>query len=220
MNKEIIVFGLRDYAELVHFYFTNDSDYTIVAFSVDNKYKDKEEFLGLPVVDFETVEKEYPPSKFDFFVALGYSESNQLRSRKYFEAKNKGYNLVSYVSSKNSVWPNFEVGENTFIMENNTIMPFAKIGSNILIFAGNVITHHIVIDDHVTISCHCAIGGNVHIKSRVFIGLNSTLRNGIIVEEGTIIAAGSNVIKDTEKNEVYMGNPAKKTGKKSYEINI
>ena len=49
----------------------------------------------------------------------------------------------------------------------------------------------------------------VLIKSKSFIGLNSTLRNNIVVNEGCIVAASSNVTKTTEKGYLYMGNPAK-----------
>lgn len=220
MNKKLILFGVGEYAELVHFYFTNDSDYDVVAFCVDKMYKKQDELLGLPVIEFEKIEERYSPDKFFFFTAIGYSKLNKNRIEKYYAIKEKGYKLASYVSSKNSVWSNFKVGENTIIMENNTIMPFSKVGNNVLVFVGNIIAHHMVIEDHVSITSHCAIGGNVIIKSGAFIGLNSTIRDGLIISENTIIATSSNVVKDTEEGEVYMGSPAKKIGKKAHEINI
>ncbi|KZS41291.1 hypothetical protein AWE51_23080 [Aquimarina aggregata] len=222
MNKKIklVIFGLGEFGELAHFYFTNDSKYEVVAFCVDKAFKNTEEFLGLPVVEFENVEIIYPPSEYDFFVAIGYSKLNKNRIEKYTISKRKGYYLANYVSSKNSVWNDFKVGENTFIMENNTIMPFTKVGNNVLIWVGNIIAHHMVIEDHVTITSHCAIGGNVIIKSKAFIGLNATIRDGVIVGEQTIVAASSNLVKNADSGEVYMGNPAKSIGKKSYEIDL
>jgi len=219
-ENKVVIFGLGEFGELAHFYFTNDSKYEVAAFCVDKKFLTKDEFLGLPVVEFEIVETIFSPSEYHFFVAIGYSKLNKNRIEKYYEAKNKGYFLANYVSSKNSVWPEFKVGENTFIMENNTIMPFSKVGNNVLIWVGNIIAHHMEIEDHVTITSHCAIGGNVTVKSKAFIGLNATIRDGIVIGEKVIVAASSNLVKDANPGEVYMGNPAKMIGKKSHEIDL
>lgn len=57
----IIIFGVLDTAELAHFYLTNDSEHTVVAFTVDREYMKEETFKGLPVVAFEDVEALFPP---------------------------------------------------------------------------------------------------------------------------------------------------------------
>ena len=49
----------------------------------------------------------------------------------------------------------------------------------------------------------------VVIKSNVWIGSNSTILPGVIINEGAIIAAGSIVTKEVPKNAVVAGNPAK-----------
>jgi sugar O-acyltransferase (sialic acid O-acetyltransferase NeuD family) len=218
--KKLVIFGTGELAELANFYFTNDSDYDVIAFCVDKKYISSEEFLGKPLVDFDIVDKLYSPDKYDMFIAIGYSKLNSNRINFFIQAKNKGFFLASYVSSKNSMWDTLSVGQNTMIMENNTIMPFVKIGDNVLIWVGNIIAHHMIVEDHVTITSHCAIGGNVLIKSKSFIGLNSTLRNNIVVNEGCIVAASSNVTKTTEKGYLYMGNPAKNTNILSIDVNL
>ncbi len=37
-ENKVIIFGIQDYAELAHFYLTNDSGYEVVAFSVNERY--------------------------------------------------------------------------------------------------------------------------------------------------------------------------------------
>lgn len=209
-QKKLIIFGVGELAELAAFYFENDSNYHVVAFCADPDYITADEYCGKPLISFDFIEDKYPPAEYDMFIAIGYSDKNENRKRKYYEAKNKKYILANYISSKNSFWPQLEVGENTFIMENNTIMPFCKIGNNVLIWVGNIIAHHMVIEDHVTITSHCAIGGNAVIEEGCFLGLNCTIRNNITIKKGCVIATSANVIKTTEENSTYMGNPAKK----------
>jgi len=208
-KKKLVIFGSGFLGELAHFYFTNDSNYEVIAFTADALYIKESTYLGLPCIAFEELEKHYSPSDVHLFVAIGYSKLNAIRIAKFNAAKAKGYTMASYVSSKSSTWSeSIQIGENVFIMENNVLMPFCKIEDNVLVWVGNILSHHSVIKKHTTITSHAAIGGNVIIGEGCFIGLNATIRDSIEIADGTVIAASSNVIKNTEPHSVYMGSPA------------
>lgn len=51
---------------------------------------------------------------------------------------------------------------------------------------------------------------DVVIDDDVWIGCNVTILKGVHIHSGSVIAAGSVVTKDTEKNSIYGGVPAKK----------
>jgi len=85
--KKIIIFGTGKMGEMVHFYFKNDSSFEIAAFTSDKDYIKGDKFMDLPVVPFEEVEKKYPPTRYDMFVAVGYDKLNSIRLEKYNEAK-------------------------------------------------------------------------------------------------------------------------------------
>jgi sugar O-acyltransferase (sialic acid O-acetyltransferase NeuD family) len=218
--KNLVIFGTGELAELAKFYFTNDSNYNVCAFTLDSDYIKSRTYLDLPLIPFDEIEKEYPPSEYELFIAIGYSRLNENRKKKYEQAKEKGYRLASYISSKSSTWPGLIVGENTFIMENNSIMPFCKIGNNVLVWIGSILAHHMTVKDHATITSHCAIGGNVTIEEQAFIGLNSSIRNNITVGRCSIIGTSANVVKDVPEFSVMMGNPAKPTGADARTINV
>jgi sugar O-acyltransferase (sialic acid O-acetyltransferase NeuD family) len=204
--KKIIVFGISDAAQLSHYYFTHDSNWDVEAFSVDSAYLPEDKvFCGLPVVPFENVENIYPPDKYSFFVALGYSNLNQVRKEKYQAAKAKGYELVSYVSSKATVLNDGLIGENCFILEDNTIQPFVSIGNNVTLWSGNHIGHHTRIDDHCFLASHIVVSGRVHIQESCFIGVNATFRDHITVGEKCIIGAGSLILSNVDGGGVYVG---------------
>ncbi len=204
MSNKVILFGAGTIGQIVHFYLTNDSDYQIVAFTANKEYIKNKKFLGLPIVSFEDVEKLYPPSEFKMFVALSYAKVNKLRARIYQEAKDKGYELISYISSKSVVWGNTKVGDNCFIFENQTIQPFVTIGNDVIIWSGNHIGHHVSIGDHCFIASHVVISGYVKIGSYCFIGVNATIRDGITIAPECVIGAGSLIMKNTKQREVYI----------------
>lgn len=205
MKKRLLVFGTGDIAELAHFYFSNDSDYEVAAFTVDGQFLDREQFCGLPVVAFEDVGRNFPPEAFDVFVALSYSKLNAVRKEKYLAAKSGGYRLASYISSKANVLNQGRIGDNCFILEDNTVQPFVTIGNNVTLWSGNHIGHHSRIHDHCFIASHVVVSGGVEIGEQCFIGVNATLRDHIRVGARCVVGAGALVLADAEPEGVYLG---------------
>lgn len=189
------IYGTGLIAEIAHFYFTNDTEHQIEFFVNAKDFINQSSFLELPLIPFEAVEKSYPPEDYSLFIALGYRNRNKIRTQRYLEAKQKGYRLVTYISSK-ATYYGTPVGENCFILENNTIQPFVSIGNNVTLWSGNHIGHHSTIMDHCFISSHVVVSGCCTIKESCFLGVNSTLRDNITIGEKTIIGAGALVMED------------------------
>jgi len=203
--KKLVIFGSGDIAQLAHFYFTTDSSYQVVAFTVDVAYLDEASFCDLPVVPFEELSVHYPPGDHELFVALSYSKINALRKEKFLAAKALGYQLASYVSSRATMLNQGQIGENCFIFEDNTIQPYVTIGNNVTLWSGNHIGHHSTIMDHCFIASHVVISGGVEIGEQCFIGVNATLRDHIKIGERCVIGAGTLLLADAEAEGVYIG---------------
>lgn len=201
--KKIIIFGPSVLGELVQHYLTVDSDYEVVAFTAHQKFIQENEFNGLPIIPFETIEKKYPPNEYSMFVALGYQGINKPREKIYLEAKNKGYKLITYINSKVLEFGKFEIGDNCFIFENNVIQPFVKIGNNVIMWSGNHIGHGVKIEDNCFISSHVVIAAFTEVGKNSFLGINSTIKDDIKIGKECIIGAGSIILHDTKNGEVY-----------------
>lgn len=205
MKKPLVIFGSGDIAQLAHYYFSTDSNYEIVAFTVDANYIKESEFCGLPVVAFEDVAKKYPPDSNDFFITLSYSKLNTVRKEKFLAAKEMGYKLVSFISSRATVLNEGRIGENCFIFEDNTIQPFVTIGNNVTLWSGNHIGHHSVIHDHTFIASHVVVSGGVEIGEQCFVGVNATLRDHIKIGDRCVVGAGALLLADAAPEGVYIG---------------
>jgi sugar O-acyltransferase (sialic acid O-acetyltransferase NeuD family) len=211
MLNNIIIFGTNDLAELAHFYFLNENRFGYndpfpIAFTVNKEFIKEDTFKGLPVVPFENLNELYPPSKYKLFVPV---TDNKLREKIYNEGKEKGYEFISYISSKCTNFAS-SIGENCFILEDNTLQPFTTIGNNVVLWSGNHIGHHGIIEDNVFFTSHVVMSGHCHIKKGAFLGVNACIRDGVTIEENCIIGMGSVVTKNTEPNHTYIGSPANK----------
>jgi len=198
-----VIFGIGDFARVACFYFRHDSAIDVAAFTVDEQFLTQRDLMDLPVVSWEQLSKTHPPSDFALFVAVGYSRVNKNREEVFRRAKAAGYEMITYVCSKATTWPDLTVGEGSFIFENNVIQPFVKIGSNTVLWSGNHIGHDSTVGDHVFITSHMVISGNGRIGNNTFIGVNATLRDGITIGENCVVGAGTVLLKDAAAGSVF-----------------
>ena len=206
-KKGIVIFGTGEIAEMAHFYMHHDEafEHEVVAFTCDPEFVEGDSFQGLPLLAFDRVQEQYPPDEFYMHVALSYNKLNAIREEKFHEAKEKGYELISYVCSRSVTWPDLSVGENCFILENQTIQPKVKIGDNVMIWSGNHLGHGCQIKDHAYLSSHICISGYTVIGERCFIGVNSAFKDYITIGKRVFIAMGAQVTRDVADDAVVLG---------------
>lgn len=207
---KVVIFGLKDNAELAHYYLESDSPHEVVAFCAHRQFIPPEaQFRGLPVVAFEDLEAIFPTDSVKVFAPMSPKNMNRDRQTIFEAFKARGYSFISYVSSRATVLSN-TIGENCFILENNTLQPFTRIGNNVVLWSGNHIGHHGEIHDHVTFTSHVVMSGHCSVGAHSFLGVNATLKDHITIAEGTFIAMAAAITTDTEPWSVYKGNPATK----------
>jgi sugar O-acyltransferase (sialic acid O-acetyltransferase NeuD family) len=211
-QSNLIIIGDGPFAEIASEYFTHDSPYRVVAFSVEEAHLKRDRLFDLPVVAFEQIERTYDPAEHAFFVAVTYTQANALRTRLYDAAKRKGYAPVSYISSRAFVWPNCRIGEHCFIFENNVVQPFVKIGRNVILWSGNHIGHHSIIKDHCFVSSHVVVAGLCEVGNHCFLGVNSTLADHVAIGNNCVIGAGALVLGNVPDDQVVVGIWKKRQG--------
>lgn len=202
--SNIVIFGAGKIADEAYYYFTNDSEHEVVAFTVDREFVPGTETFGLPVIPFDNMLHTYPPDRYKMFVAVGYQNMNKLRAGKYEACKAKGYELVSYVCSQAANFGNVEIGDNCLVLENAVIQPCSQIGSNVFLWSGNHVGHHATVKDHCYLSGQVIIGGNTVIEPYCFLGINSTIGHEITVGQESLIGAGAVITKDVAPKSVHI----------------
>jgi acetyltransferase-like isoleucine patch superfamily enzyme len=123
----------------------------------------------------------------------------------------------------------FHIGEFTYgnpeiLFENDdanlTIGKFCSIAENVTIFLGGnhrldwITTYpfsalNFQFPEASNVIGHPATKGDVIIGNDVWIGRGVVIMSGVRIEDGAVIAAGSYVVKNVGKYEVWGGNPAK-----------
>ena len=210
MSKtKILIFGTGQIAEEVTNYFNNDSDYKVEGFTIDDRFYKKKYFMNKPVIPFSKIKSKFSPKFFKLFVAIGYTDLNQVRYRKYLEIKKKGYQLASYVSSRASLFGKQKIKENCMILENTTIQTTANIGKNVFIWSNNLIGHHVKIKDNTYIAGNSVIAGSSVLGEFSFMGVNSTIPHGVKIGKNCFIGANTYINKNISKNTISISEGSK-----------
>lgn len=207
--KRIVVFGLGMIADVAYHHIVRDSAYEIAAFTCDREWfphalNSNVSRLGLQVIPFNEIEHAYPPDRYAMFVAIGYHALNGVRADKCRQAREKGYELVSYISTRADCGSWVDVGENCMILDGVGIQPGVTIGDNVSLWNNSLIGHHSVVESHCWIAAGTIIGGKATLRERCFVGLGATIGGDLTIGAESLIGAGALVTKDAAAKSVFV----------------
>ena len=207
MDK-IIVYGNGNIAKIVYHFLKKKFD--VVGFTVDKKYIIETSIEGLPLVPFENVQEKYDVSKYKMIEAIGTIQMNNVREKKYQEAKEKGYNFVNYIHPSVEIHENLKIGENNIILDHVAIQPYVKIGNSNFLWSNTTLGHGSSMENTNWITSGVVISGDVILKSKCFLGVNATIGHNISIGSENFIGANTLITKNTNEKEVFISKDGEK----------
>ena len=191
-------------AQVAAVYIRAHSDLEIVGYTLDHAYRQADTFDGLPLVSWERLEEEFPPSQVSLFGPLTYQRMNTVRRDRYLEGKTRGYSFASFIHPDSHIYTD-RIGENCLILERNVVQPFASIGNNVIIWSGNHIGHHAQVGDHVFISTQVAIAGSAVIGAESHLGGQVGIAHGLTLGPRCAVLNGVAVLRSLPEGSVVSG---------------
>lgn len=157
-----------------------------------------------------------PTEELPYYIEKGYYIHYTL----HFNAKKKEERVEKFLEYKiplelnaTAIHPKAFVNPSTKIGYGVLMLPFAstsfgpEIGNFIHIYTNGFVGHDSIVKDFCTIAAHSVIGGRVLLEEGVHVGLNSTIREDLIIGKYAIIGMGSVIVKNINPYEVVGGNP-------------
>ena len=190
--------------DVVHSYMSQDSEIDVVAFTCDRDYIDANPSNGLPVIPFDEVQHQWPPTECEMFIALGYQRMNAFRADTMARAKEKGYRIMSFVDKNARLPKDVEIGENCLITTDVCVQPKVRLGDNVFVWNGALIGHHSSIGDNCWITGHASIGGSVNVGVNCFFAMNATVANSVNIGNRCFLGANTLVTKDLGDGQVVV----------------
>jgi sugar O-acyltransferase (sialic acid O-acetyltransferase NeuD family) len=207
MQKEIYIVGAGTYGEVMY------ELAEILGYKVNGFYDEDENKLNLSIMGVEIIRKfstlnQNEINGKNFIVAIG---NNNTRLNIMNKINEFGGFTPTLIHPSAVISPSAQIGKGVYIHANACIWTKVKIDDYCIISPNVVIAHHTNVGKACLISTLSGVGASIKIEDLVFVGMGCTLITGLnVVGENSLIGAGAVVIKDTEKNSLYVGVPAKK----------
>lgn len=186
-----------------------ENESKVVAFSVNKQYCSEDCIEGYPVVPFEDLADVYK-GEIKILNTVGYTKMNTVRERLYSESLSRRYSNTNFISRRAIVMGRYVAGQGTIVLPGAVIGDNVSLGHGNIVYSGVVLTHDICMGNFNFFAAGTVVGGFVDIGNNCFIGLNATVKNRVTIADMTLIGSGANVVSSTEKNTLYLGNPASK----------
>lgn len=143
---------------------------------------------------------------YEFIIAVGEPQSRRLLRERVTSA---GYPLVTIVHPDARISPSATLGSGVFVKMGAIVYANASIGDNTFIQAYSIVGHDSTIGQDCQISSFCHICGGCFVGDGVFFGAQAGIREGVSINDASVIAMGAMVLSDVPPAALAMGNPAK-----------
>lgn len=207
--ENVVIYGETAFAERIYSYIKFEKSMNVIAFTNAKAFKEKDSIQGIPVIAFEELNEKLGSKDFGILIAVGYVQMNNIRKKIYKECKDAGHRIATYISQTSTLYSD-DIGEGCIIMPNVYIGPNCKIGSCNIIASCTCLSHDNKVGDFNFISSNAIFGGHSTVCDNCFIGLGCVIRDGITINNYSLIGSATNLLTSTDSKGIYVGNPSRK----------
>ena len=167
----------------------------------------KKEYLGFRV--YNSFDHIKDTKKFNFAIGLGENfQRQQLYNKLHKRFPEMNFPVLKHPSASISSFASLEIG--SIIMPNTVVGSKASVGRFCILGNQSCLGHDSIMSDFSSLGPGSITGGSVHIGKRCVIAMRATIKQGIEIQDDTILGSSSYLNKNLPKNIVAYGVPAKK----------
>lgn len=209
MTNNIVIVGAsgfgREVAWLIERINEKDKRWNIIGFVDDN-----DDVQGTTINGYPVIGKVEELCNYNGYVicAIGSSTTRKNVIKK-IDKMNGNVQFATIIDPSVQMSKYVDIGKGCIICANTILTTNIKIGDFCTVNLSCTIGHDSVLEDYVTVYPSVNISGNTHYGKLVELGTGTQIIQGKKVGSGTIVGAGSVVVKDLPENCTAVGIPAK-----------
>lgn len=203
---DLYIIGAGDVGGYMIYHANQMGKYKVKGFLDDNSNKWGEKPYGYEVVGGTDILE-----NIDRNTAVAIAIANP-KAKEIIYNKIKKHTKLSF---PNFIHPSVWLGENITLGKGNIIYPGVTINFEsviedfVIINMNAAIGHNCLLQNFSTVSPGVSCGGFTKLRSKSFLGINSTTLQSTTVGEGALIGAGSVIIRDVPDGATVVGNPGR-----------
>ncbi len=205
MDKKNALIGAGGFAKEVASSMKSDYGRNIISvFFVEDHFYDKNKindkyYSILPLSEFS-------PDKYRLAVAIG---NPQIRKR-IVENLPTNTEFITYISSKAIIGSDVQIGEGSIVCAGTIVTTNVIVGKHSHLNLHTSIGHDTVVANYFTSAPGARISGNCIIGECVYLGTNSSIKEGLEICDNVVVGLNAGVVKNIKEKGTYVGVPSKK----------
>ena len=205
--KPLIIIGAggfgREVAWLVNeINFSNKDSFEFLGFIDDNATNTT--FEGYPILGNREWLKNLSERPY-IICAIGHSATRFAVAK---ELKELGFPFAKLISPSVQMSRYVSIEEGSIICSNCVLTTNIKVGRHVILNLSCTVGHDTILEDFVSAMPGTMIAGSVHVGRGVYLGIGSSVINGVKIGDWSLIGGGATVTRDIPDHVVAVGTPA------------
>lgn len=206
--KRIVLVGSTALSERLIYYFEETGFGKVTGmfddFEPPKAIKYDREIMG----KIKDIPKLFKKDAFDSIaIAIGYHHRD-FRKQVFDYIKKLEIPLVTFVHPSCILEKNVSIREGTIILSQCTIGINSELQENVYLSPRCYISHHVKIEGHTFCAAAVKMAGFSEVGKKCYLGINTTVIDGIKIGDNVQTAAGAVIVKDVPSNVLVAGVPA------------
>lgn len=167
------------------------TDHYMIAGIFDDDKKKGQTILGYPILGGDKEISKYVSGDAEFLITVGQIKTAEVRKKIFKHLSSLNAKFATVVSSRAYVSKHAKVNSGTIVMHDALVNAGAVVGEQCIVNSKALVEHEAMIGNFCHISTGAIVNGNAVVKDAVFLGSQAVTLQGISVESGKVIPAGS-----------------------------
>lgn len=203
--KDLIIIGGGGFAKEV-IWLANDCNRKVKGVLDDSVQTHNTQVQGATVLGGVSTWMNYKDC--EFIIAIGSPRTRQKVLDKMLTFGEPDFATLIHPSVRLS--NTVSIGEGSIICAGSILTADISLGKHNILNLNVTVGHECEFADYVTIAPMVAVSGNVKLHHLVEVGTGAVIRQGLNLDEGSMLGMGGILTKNIPERMIYAGNPAKK----------
>lgn len=209
----LVLVGASGLAREVLAVLRRTGEYSVVGCLDDDPASWRREFDGMPVLGGLEAMRQFPDAK--LLLCVGKGVHRHAFANRLAELGRDELDYATVVHDSVAVPADCTIAPGSILLAGTVLTTNVTIGRHVVVMPNVTLTHDVFVEPFATLCAGVALGGNVWVGERAYLGMNSSVREGVRVGRDAVLGMGAVLLQEVPPGQTWAGVPARQLVKEA-----